>query len=81
LFDSGLDRGGEFGGGVAGDRNPDVQFAGEAVVPQFEVEGVVDPPLSILGQAAEIDVGLGDDVQQGKINGRPRLALPSKIGE
>jgi hypothetical protein len=44
LSDCGLDGGSEFGGGVAGDRDPDVQLAGEVVVPQFEVEGVVDLP-------------------------------------
>jgi hypothetical protein len=81
LLYCGLDCSGEFGGGVPGDRDPDVQFGGEVVVPQFEVEGVVDPPLSIFRQPVEINVGPGDDVQQGKINGRPCLALPGKIGE
>jgi hypothetical protein len=47
LFDCGLDRGREFGGGVAGDRDTDVQLGGEVVVARFEVEGVEDPTLSI----------------------------------
>src|SRR6266540_2581581 len=74
--------GGGYGrGGVRSDRDPDGEVLAEAVVAQVEVERVVDVPLLIFRESAQVDIALGKQIQHVDIHGSCRLFLTDQVGE
>ncbi|HET8659199.1 MAG TPA: hypothetical protein VFM55_09395 [Micromonosporaceae bacterium] len=81
LVDDRLDGGGEGGRGVAGDRDADGDLFGERVVAHVKVEGVVDAPLLIFWESDQVDLLLGEQVEEADVHWRGHLLLADGLGE